>query len=799
MKKQLNRFDAERSPEEVLNGLERANTDQLFVAGSDALFDSGKLYPVPETGVHPRILCSPEQLPDIRRRTKETETGRLLLANLRSRNGATILCDGTWENQVYAALQQDPRAAELLLDNPAYSEEPGHYQPPILYALVLEALDAWISGDETKGRAAASAITGFAELLEPKVRQYRSGIFGGHASRWGSWHALGSYELFGFQHLGYAYDFAHGFMTEEQRATVRKVISSITSGAISFGMELPPDWRNWNWMNCSNCFVLLALAIEGEEGFDARVYHRSVEVMQDYLTYGISVAGSSGEAVGYTAFGWVWGVPAMIAMARRGDNLFLHSHFDRYKHWLLHTMQPYGQEWVSHGDGGDGGPGPHFAQMLKYYYPDDPDMDVLWHHTLFERGKDQRLERMHLVEALLCAADGHSERTKPVQQALTFVDAERGSLVTRDTWSEDGVMLQFECRQDTLTPSHEHADRGNISFTALGVKWVGETFRSVETKYHSCVLIDGKGQGYFPAPGKWLGAQDQPFVTAAACDAKYAYDWFWPKTIAASSTPDDPQFAHERWSSFKDETMKFQQIYGDVHQEPEPSPTIAAHFKPWEGIGPRYWDEDGWPVRVMHNPVQYAYRTAGLVRGSQPYAFIVDDIRKDDQERLYEWTMMASMDIDVCAIRHHDILLFSRSKSGTEPRKGDPMLLVHVLENGTPALARDFETNPAIRLETFEKKDTFNDTHALYKQDGGRSFGLDRRLIIPSHCVEPKFKVLLIPHYHGDELPSITYSTAESEAVLQWKGREDRLSFQKLSGGRSAVTLIRDGQKLLEL
>lgn len=550
-------------------------------------------------------------------------------------------------------------------------------------------------------------------------------------------------------------------------------------------------------MNCSNCFMLLALAIEGEEGYDPRIYQRSVEVMQDYLTYGISSMGSSTEAVGYTAFGWVWGVPAMIAMARRGDHLFSHTHFAKYKTWLLHTMQPYGEEWISHGDGGNGGPGPHFMQMLKYYYPQDPDIDYLWEHAMLEHGIDHRKQRMHLVEAILCAEDGGGLDSKRSQQQLTFFDPERGSMITRDCWSEEAVMLQFECRTDTLTPSHEHADRGNFSFTALGVKWVGEASSSVETKYHSCVLIDGKGQGYFPTPGRWLGHVDNENVTLGICDSKYAYDWFWPKTIAATSSPDDPHFTHERWRSFKEEAIKFQHIYGDLSKEPDSSNHVAAHFQGYTDRDPRYWDEDGWPVRVQHNPVQYAYRTAALVRGPQPYVVIVDDIRKDDQERLYEWTMMTGMDIDVFNIRHEEIYLYSRSKSGSVPQAGDPMLLVRVLELGLPDKARDFGAKPAIRLEMFEKKDTFNDTHSLYKKDGGRSYGLDCRLIIPSRSVEPNFKVLLIPHTYGDTLPEIRYDHDCALAILKWHDHEDRLSFKKESDGRSSVDIHRDGHSLL--
>lgn len=147
--------------------------------------------------------------------------------------------------------------------------------------------------------------------------------------------------------------------------------------------------------------------------------------------------------------------------------------------------------------------------------------------------------------------------------------------------------------------------------------------------------------------------------------------------------------------------------------------------------------------------------------------------------------MMLSMDIDVHDIRSREIHLFSRSNSPAGPQTGDPMLLVHVLDLGLPKLARDFETVPAIRLETFEKRDTFNDTHALYKQGGGRSFGLDRRLVVPSRSVEPNFKVMLLPYRFGDELPVIEYDTNNRTAVLQWGLTEERIRSAKQPNGLS--------------
>jgi len=85
----------------------------------------------------------------------------------------------------------------------------------------------------------------------------------------------------------------------------------------------------------------------------------------------------------------------------------------------------------------------------------------------------------------------------PVKLPTTFFSPERGTFIARDKWSREGVMFQFDGRQDMLYQSHDHADRGNFMLFANGRPWVVDGWRSTETKYHSAITIDGRGQGYF--------------------------------------------------------------------------------------------------------------------------------------------------------------------------------------------------------------------------------------------------------------------------------------------------------------
>jgi len=187
--------------------------------------------------------------------------------------------------------------------------------------------------------------------------------------------------------------------------------------------------------------------------------------------------------------------------------------------------------------------------------------------------------------------------------------------------------------------------------------------------------------------------------------------------------------------------------------ERDPLRKVADYFSGNLTTNPLIWNEDSWPMRLPNFQVEYAFRTAGLVKGKHDYILIVDDIRKDGLERLYEWAMPMPMDVELVSIKQlvdvkqesgplnigfntltngglqgaYDLLLGDkRMKRNMQeldtingelltagrfiPQKGDPMLLVRVL-NRTAAPRPNLEPNP--RLEVLEKLKT-EDMHQFY-------------------------------------------------------------------------------------
>lgn len=806
----------ELSAEDVLNGVYPfPPSPKVEVKYDETGMDKSRLGKVPPPGVHPRILISPDQLPDLRRRVKETEAGKAIIATLRERTGHSILKAGTWENEVYTLLaggtpEDIAKALKILGEKRKASFPEGHYQPNLPYAMTMEALDALITEDSERGRKVAAAITGWARALQDPIARvelepmsddaWRAKLSGPQTgSATGS---QGVRDLMGYHLLGYSYDFAFNFMTPEQQAVVRQTISRATKGKVWLGARLPHHFRNWNWCAVGLSQPLLALAIEGEEGYDPRVFKMGVDIARDYLTYGISPMGSSTEAVGYTQFGFVWAAPFMVAASRRADaggmNFLAHSHHRAMIDWYLASLEPTeeGGKWISHGDGGDRGPEIHVMSMWKYFFPDDAKINLVWRNLVSALDDKPYAGRYHIIEPLLMADDPKSELASNSGTSLnlptTFFDPVRGSLNVRSDWSPTAAAMQFECRVDSHGASHEHADRGAFTLSALGRVWAKDNFRSVETRHHNSVLIDGKGQGYWPGPGRWIGMSQNEFAVMAACDAKDAYDWFWPKQIVAENPDTFIRFKYPRWSDYQKEARAFQQTYAGVPMERDMRPAVVEHWKGFDeaGGGPRMWDEDGWPVKLPHNPVVKAFRTVLFVRSPVPYMLVVDDIRKDDKERLYEWLMQTDNNTELASVKDGELVLcdatVARDKDGKpKPAAGDRQLVMRVLEASDPALPRDYNARPSARLETFERKDTL--------QPGGRTFGLDKRLVIASRSVEPGFKVLLIPTKAGGKVPEVAWSEDRKSVTIKQGDVQDTIMFITNEDGRTRVSVKRQG------
>ena len=203
--------------------------------------------------------------------------------------------------------------------------------------------------------------------------------------------------------------------------------------------------------------------------------------------------------------------------------------------------------------------------------------------------------------------------------------------------------------------------------------------------------------------------------------------------------------------------------------------------------------------RAPFNPMQYVYRTAGLVRGTHPYGFLVDDLKKDDANHRYTWVGMLNGGVwraSVPGLPPDEVALGYQNGVGqpTEaapiadltPAPGDPLLLVCALGLSTPGDLKGGA--PALDVETA--------TGPVGKSGANQYYN---RVVVNQSGESAAYRILLLPVKAAGEMPKVTYDTASGTATVQWKDQSDQLIFTPGADHRTLVKVDRGNTSLLDL
>jgi len=682
--------------------------------------------------------------------------------------------------------------------------KPGIYAAHVCYwprNLASLAFYALIKDDEGLSRRTAAAVYHYYKLREPSIdAQNDRGKDPKAEDGWPSDLWRGMHHIAGEAHLGIAYDLTARYMTEEQRILMRRVIAKATAGKRSYAANGPLRWRDTNWVGWDTQQLLCHLAIEGEVGYDPAVYAAERDTIRAYLNYGISRYGTIFETNGKNGAGLHFALTSAIALARRGDNYLGHPHLRRMSTSQVHQVVPAGGRNMNNGTYGCALFGN--AGFLKNLYPQDRAADWLIQQgqTLDENDREfdlttyeQQLQdrsinwrRLHPLTADTMfevatfegAADADGQglptwRRDYLNLPLDFEDPQHGQFCTRSSNDQDALYLMIEARPDLYCVGHQHHDAGHFYLSALGREWAVENDRGIrDSVLHNVVLIDGKGQGdtqhCAPAKARWLGATLSEHAAFAVMDLKHAYDYIW-------TTP-----MHYSWNH--DERLRFR-------WEPEIDPEVVRIFRGTQRCKARIWMHSYWEnnwgptMRAPFNPVEYAYRTAGIVRGEHPYAIVVDDLRKDDAVHRYQWLVQVPEDLRMVdqsigtpgEDKVLDLVLGEQD--------GDRRLLLRILAAGVaPADSRRLQTEAG--LESFEK------------EDRGRVTAC-QRISLPLNSTIGHFKILFYPHRKGDPLPRTQLD--HDQLHMQIGSQRDLFRFQSATDGRTRLSMTRNGSKRLDV
>jgi hypothetical protein len=196
--------------------------------------------------------------------------------------------------------------------------------------------------------------------------------------------------------------------------------------------------------------------------------------------------------------------------------------------------------------------------------------------------------------------------------------------------------------------------------------------------------------------------------------------------------------------------------------------------------------------RALFNPMHFVYRSVGLVRGKHAYGIIIDDLKKDENTHLYQWTAMLNGGVwqaDLAGRNEHEMILamgkYDAKKvtpaNNIKPQKGDPLLMLYVLNT----VENSEIGSSVIKVSTEKGPDDKQGKEQFYN-----------RIAINTTSKEAHYKVLLIPFRYGEELPEFKFEM--NHLNILWKdGQIDQLNFSETKG-RNKISVLRNGKAIVD-
>ncbi len=750
---------------------------------------------VPEPGVYPRLLFSPQDLPAIRARLEASAVGRQSLIEIEELFRRSWWDPATDDGKRFLKLVSGDFTGRDDFKDLKHGFYWSHADSTT-NSLVTMALWCLLTGDDVLGRKVAQAQAHWCrKVLLPAVEAFygkSDSEYGIAANGDGETALRGILGLAGRDDLPYLLDFGGKWMTAEEKDLFRRLIILTTYGRRDTHQAGPLRWRENNHATWHFNNAAAALAIEGLPGNDPELIPLGIENIRAFLEYGIDAEGQIFESNGKSGGGLAVLFNVMTAYARRGYNGFGHPHLRKLLQAQAQATSPTGLLTQSSGTFSDTLFSPPSSLTLKAFFPQDRAADYLLtiagetpaaeinHQALRDQIKAGKHGRMRLpgptypgfTRRVIFDVDWQRTTREDLGLPLTWVTPIHGVMSAYSSRSTEAAWINLHVRANQWGGAgHHHNDAGMIHFSALGVDWITESpfNQSYDGAHHNQALVDGKSSSEKPwaAPGVWLGSTQTDLGAAATCDLTAAYTYRWMNQPGRFD-------ANEK-----------------VAWELDDSPVAVEAFKGTQRVKMRPWwpsyNFSSWypPLRSAWNPMRFVYRTAGLVRGAHPYGVVVDDLQKDDATHLYQFCGMLgpnavraevpSLPAGWAALGRRPVTPEKAPKATVvTPTTGDPVLLLVPLDGGTDGAA--VETLPGVP----DRK--------------GNPTTYDR-VVIGRTAVTARLRTALVPWIVGTPLPSVT-ATADG-AVLRWADQEDRLGFTVGDDQRTRLRVTRGAVEVL--
>jgi hypothetical protein len=820
-------------------------------------FDASKLTPPPKPGIHPRILIGPDDIESFKK----------------------LHASGMKAPRIFRMqMEQMRRDAEnwKVPMNFKYRTSPWGEDSKIagwgLYALITE--------NDTLGKKAADATVEHALYLEGRIDilnsdpvaapikdvaydfirkevvfgqiDYHDAYYQGGKERVAELYKKHGATLKGYDFSGahlslaFEYDYAQPFMTEEQSSIVRRVISKCTYGKYTTGMQIPGHMYINNHMSGGANQTYLALAIEGEEGYDPRVAKLAEWSLKNKLSYDLSSDGITYE----NTKGFIPMLPVLAIAKRQGaehpENLLKHSHLlaransnvqrarKIYHRYFAETRRRpdaknldkittgYDEKryWRASGGSGSGG---HleFWSVMKHFYPSDKMVDFVWNTKLPEsleyyegkpednwKGKLHRnwfgLKAINLLTATKMTNYNKLDRLDFFENADKFwFDDERGMMCARNDWSGDSMIVHKENRTDQYYMGHESPQHGDFQVWADGIPWITNAGAYLDTNFRTMVTVDGLAGVYAPISGDWMTASHTELTATSVSEMTSAYQWRKSKNALRYLDHPGLDQAPYQMKTFANGAYELNR-----YSEFAFLPKIREHYDgfahldygPWHGEtrGPEYYIK-------WNDPMEHVFRTIHFARGEKPYLLIMDDLRKaDDKNHQFDWRMLLTGDAVV-----YDITTAAGKRHlhrGTEGAIGTDMLFCMADDQNKRANENRAWGVKYVTLKPKPKKGDpmllvrvlWRNTNAPYPAPNAqRSFAFNM-ISIPAFGKSPEYRVMVFPHRFGDAMPITEWSDDRSRLTIKVGDHVDTYDFDQTDRERTVFSMSRNGMKVMD-
>ena len=471
----------------------------------------GTLYA--EGAAHPRLICTADELDQVRARLEHEVEARAYQELLRKcdayldpanslyvdwperkkhywhdRSGAT------WLTKCFEELTW----AGVLSGESKYIEGSKNIVLTIIRERVIDGIGGLNYGQEYKGW-----------LSQP--------LDAGHSSR----------------SLAIFYDLLYDHLSETERAEVREyMIDPYIAYLYDYMSKLPespqyPGILGHNFALIGNSSAaLMVLAMYGETGRGTEQEQAWLDTfiggIKRYLDIGIGVDGGAMEGAGYTsACLYYLTFPAEALRRAGGESLFEHERLRKVWDYYLYEALPGGNYFGNVNDAFYHAHTCFFPLYARIY--ERPELTWLWEHVTGHRtdpsdiyGDGRNAAQPMLNYIILWHALAPEAMTpEQVDKPLSARFSRRGMVLARSGWGPDDCLLSFICGGDPEY-GHRQYDAGHFSLYRGQSALAGDSgYGGKNTEDHNGVLFDGKGQQLKCAEGRITAYEPGELATYA--------------------------------------------------------------------------------------------------------------------------------------------------------------------------------------------------------------------------------------------------------------------------------------------